>query len=43
MDGPIRRFAGPDVPAVPFSHPMQEAFMPNPEKIVQAIRDLAAY
>jgi 2-oxoisovalerate dehydrogenase E1 component beta subunit len=43
MDGPIRRFAGPDVPAVPFSHPMQEAFMPNPEKIVQAIRDVAAY
>ena len=43
MDGPIRRFAGPDVPAVPFSHPMQEAFMPNPEKIVRAIRDLAAY
>jgi 2-oxoisovalerate dehydrogenase E1 component beta subunit len=43
MDGPIRRFAGPDVPAVPFSHPLQEAFMPNPGKIVQAIRDLAAY
>jgi 2-oxoisovalerate dehydrogenase E1 component beta subunit len=43
MDGPIRRFAGPDVPAVPFSHPLQEAFMPNPARIVQAIRDLAAY
>jgi 2-oxoisovalerate dehydrogenase E1 component beta subunit len=43
MDGPIRRFTGPDVPAVPFSHPMQEYFMPNPEKIAQAIRDLAAY
>lgn len=43
MDGPIRRFTGPDVPAVPFSHPMQEAFMPNPDKIAVAIRDLAAY
>jgi 2-oxoisovalerate dehydrogenase E1 component beta subunit len=43
MDGPIRRLTGPDVPAVPFSHPMQEAFMPNPERIAQAIRDLAAY
>jgi len=43
MDGPIRRFAGPDVPAVPFSHPMQEFFMPNPEKIATAIRDLARY
>jgi 2-oxoisovalerate dehydrogenase E1 component beta subunit len=43
MDGPIRRFASPDVPAVPFSHPLQEAFMPNPERIAAAIRDLAAY
>ncbi len=43
MDGPIRRFAGPDVPAVAFSHPLQEAFMPNPDKIAGAIRDLAAY
>ena len=43
MDAPIRRLAGPDVPAVPFSHPMQELFMPNPEKIAAAIRELAAY
>jgi 2-oxoisovalerate dehydrogenase E1 component beta subunit len=43
MDGPIRRLSGPDVPAVPFSHPLQEAFMPNVDKIVRAIRDLAAY
>jgi len=43
MDAPIRRLGGPDVPAVPFSHPLQEAFMPNPEKITRAIRELAAY
>ncbi|MCC7449335.1 MAG: alpha-ketoacid dehydrogenase subunit beta [Anaerolineae bacterium] len=43
MDGPIRRYTGPDIPAVPFSHPLQEYFMPNPEKIAAAIRDLAAY
>ncbi|HRE49419.1 MAG TPA: alpha-ketoacid dehydrogenase subunit beta [Aggregatilineales bacterium] len=43
MDAPIRRLGAPDIPAVPFSHPLQEAFMPNPEKIVKAIRDLAAY
>ena len=43
MDGPIRRLAGPDVPGVPYSHPMQEYFMPNPDKIAQAIRELAAY
>jgi 2-oxoisovalerate dehydrogenase E1 component beta subunit len=43
MDGPIKRLAGPDVPGVPFSHPIQEEFMPNPAKIVEAIRELAAY
>lgn len=43
LDGPVKRLAGPDVPAVPFSHPMQEYFMPNPDTIAAAIRDLAGY
>ncbi|RMG84951.1 MAG: alpha-ketoacid dehydrogenase subunit beta, partial [Chloroflexi bacterium] len=43
MDGPVKRLAGPDVPGVPFSHPMQDFFMPNPNKIADAIRDLVAY
>ncbi len=43
LDAPVRRLAGPDVPAVPFSHPMQDWFMVNPDKIAQAIRDLAKY
>lgn len=43
LDAPVRRLCGPDVPAVPFSHPMQDWFMPNAEKIAQAMRDLAAY
>ena len=43
MDGPIRRLAGPNVPGVPFAHPMEDFFMPNPDKIAAAIRDLAAY
>lgn len=43
LDGPIRRLAGPDVPAVPFSHHMQEFFMPNPDKIADAMRELAEY
>jgi 2-oxoisovalerate dehydrogenase E1 component beta subunit len=43
MDGPIRRLAGPDVPGVPFAPTMQDFFMPSPEKIAAAIRDLAAY
>jgi len=43
LDAPVRRLAGPDVPAMPFSHPLQDWFMLNPEKIVSAIRDLAGY
>ncbi len=43
LDGPIRRLAGPDVPAMPYSHPLQDWFMLNPEKIAAAIRDLVAY
>lgn len=43
LDAPVRRLGGPDVPAVPFSHPLQDWFMPNPEKIAAAMRDLAAY
>jgi 2-oxoisovalerate dehydrogenase E1 component beta subunit len=43
LDGPVKRLTGPDVPAVPFSHSMQEFFMPNPDKIADAIRDLAGY
>ena len=43
LDAPVRRLAGPDVPAVPFSHPLQDWFMVSPQKIAAAIRDLAAY
>ncbi len=43
LDAPVRRLAGPDVPAVPFSHPLQDWFMVNPQKIAAAIRELAAY
>ena len=43
MDAPIKRLAAPDVPGVPFSHPVQEAYMINPDKIAAAIRELEAY
>jgi 2-oxoisovalerate dehydrogenase E1 component beta subunit len=43
LDGPVLRLAGPDVPAMPFSKPMEEFFMPSTEKIVAALRTLAAY
>ncbi|NPV84919.1 MAG: alpha-ketoacid dehydrogenase subunit beta [Anaerolineae bacterium] len=40
LDAPVRRLCGPDVPGVPFSPPMQEWFLPNAEKIAEAIRQL---
>jgi 2-oxoisovalerate dehydrogenase E1 component beta subunit len=43
LDAPVMRLAGPDVPAMPYSHPLQDWFMLNPEKIAQAIRSLALY
>ena len=43
LDGPVKRMTGPDVPAMPFNHPAQEAFMPNPDKIVEAICDCMTY
>jgi len=42
LDGPIVRVTAPDTP-VPFSPPLEQAFLPNAEKIVAAARRLAAY
>lgn len=43
LDAPVRRLCGPDVPGVPFSHPLQDWFMINPDKIAAAIRELARW
>jgi 2-oxoisovalerate dehydrogenase E1 component beta subunit len=43
LDGPVVRVAGPDIPAMPFNTPQEEFFMPNPQKIAEAMRKLAAY
>jgi 2-oxoisovalerate dehydrogenase E1 component beta subunit len=42
LDGPILRVTAPDTP-VPFSPPLEKAFLPDPDKIVAAARRLAAY
>jgi len=42
LDGPIVRVTAPDTP-VPFSPPLEKAFLPDPEKIVAAAEQLAAY
>ena len=43
LDGPITRLAGPEIPAMPFSPPLEEMYMINTEKILQAIRQLSEY
>jgi 2-oxoisovalerate dehydrogenase E1 component beta subunit len=43
LDAPIARLCGPDVPTMPFAATLEEAYMPNTEKIAAALRQLAAY
>lgn len=43
LDAPVKRFGGLDVPAMPYAVPMEEFFMPTPDKITKALRELAAY
>ena len=42
LDAPVMRVAPPDTP-VPYSPPLEEFFLPNAEKVGQAIRALADY
>ncbi|HEV8339711.1 MAG TPA: alpha-ketoacid dehydrogenase subunit beta [bacterium] len=43
LDAPVMRLAGPDVPGIPFAKPLEEWFFIGQEKILAAIRRLAAY
>ena len=43
LDGPIARLCGPDVPTMPFAQTLEDAYMPNTEKIAEAMRKLAGY
>lgn len=43
LDAPIKRLAGPDVPAMPFAPTMEKFFMMNAEKIEKAMRELAEF
>jgi 2-oxoisovalerate dehydrogenase E1 component beta subunit len=43
LDAPVRRLGGLDVPAMPYAQPMEDFFMPNPEKITAALRELAEF
>ncbi|QCJ43384.1 alpha-ketoacid dehydrogenase subunit beta [Bacillus sp. S3] len=43
LDAPIKRLAGPDVPAMPYAPTMEKFFMVNPDKVEKAMRELAEY
>lgn len=43
LDGPIVRIAGPEVPAMPYSPPLEQAFLHDKTDIRAAIERLAAY
>ena len=43
LDGPVTRLAGPEVPAMPFSPPLEAMFMLDSAKIADAVRQLAGY
>ena len=42
LDGPVKRVTAPDTP-VPFSPPLEKAFIPQVEDVVKGLRDLAEY
>jgi 2-oxoisovalerate dehydrogenase E1 component beta subunit len=42
LDAPVKRIAAPDTP-VPFSPPLEKAFIPQVDDVVAGLRDLAAY
>lgn len=43
LDAPIMRLAGPDVPSMPFSPPLEDEFMMNPDKIKAKMLELARF
>ena len=42
LDGPIRRITAPDTP-VPYSPPLEKAFLPNEQDLIRVCRELSAY
>jgi 2-oxoisovalerate dehydrogenase E1 component beta subunit len=42
LDAPVKRIAAPDAP-VPFSPPLEQAFIPQVADVVAGLRELAAY
>ncbi|MFU1794594.1 alpha-ketoacid dehydrogenase subunit beta [Paenibacillus azoreducens] len=43
LDAPIRRLGSPDVPAMPYNGGMEKFFMLNPDKVYEAMKELAEF
>jgi 2-oxoisovalerate dehydrogenase E1 component beta subunit len=43
LDGPIVRVGGPDIPAMPFSGPLEHEYMPDVDKIYGRMLELARF
>lgn len=43
LDAPIKRLAGPDIPSMPYAPTMEKYFMITPDKVENAMRELAEF
>jgi 2-oxoisovalerate dehydrogenase E1 component beta subunit len=43
LDAPVVRIGGPDVPATPYAKVLEDFFLPTPDQIYTAMRELALY
>jgi 2-oxoisovalerate dehydrogenase E1 component beta subunit len=43
LDAPVMRIGGPEIPAMPFAHALEDFYLVTPDKLEAALRKLAAY
>ncbi|HEX9313129.1 MAG TPA: alpha-ketoacid dehydrogenase subunit beta [Actinomycetota bacterium] len=43
LDAPVMRIGGPDIPAMPFSGPLEHVFMPDAERVYARMKELHAF
>jgi 2-oxoisovalerate dehydrogenase E1 component beta subunit len=43
LDAPVMRVGGPEIPAMPYSPPLEEFYLVTPNKVEAKLRELAAY
>jgi len=43
LDAPVMRLGGPEIPAMPFSPPLERFYLVTPDKVEASLRALAAY